>query len=334
MSRLSQRNRFTACAGASLLLVALSSGAAHAEDGPGTAALTGETATEHFRVRYTARAEGTARELAERVETVRGELEALVGHPWPGTTEIRIGVGRDEMESLSPAGKPPTWAAALAFPDRHVVLLEARTLLGPDGLTLLRHEMCHAALGALGGPWPRWFHEGLAMRLAGETRGLSQYTTLYRSVSQDRLFRFEDLANGWPEQRIDVEIAYAQSASFVGFLVDRHGPARFDALLDGVHAGEPFERAFGKAFHSSLDAEEADWRLGLRGRYTWAPIITGEAMIWLFITCIFLAAYWKRRVGLARWHAAQAALEATEEAAWQEPEREPIPEVPPDPTFH
>jgi hypothetical protein len=311
-----------------LLVLVAAPGAA--ED-PGTASLVGRLSTAHFDVRYTARAAGTAQELATRVEAVRSEFESLLGHPWPGVTEIRIGVGRDEMEALSPAGKPPTWAAALAFPERHLILLEARTLLGPDGGGILRHEMCHAALGELGTSWPRWFHEGLAMRLAGETLPLSQYTALFRAVSQDRLFHLEDLSHGWPDQRVDVEIAYAQSASFVGFLVDRHGPERFDALLEGVHRGEPFETAFGKAFHTALDVEEADWRLTLRGRYNWVPIVTGEAMLWLLITCICLAAYARRRAGLARWHAAQAELEAVETVPWVEPAPEA---APPGPTFH
>lgn len=287
-------------------------------DGPGTSELNGELSTEHFRVRYTVRAAGTAKELTHRVESIRSEFESVLGHPWPGSTEIRIGVGRDEFEALSPEGRPPTWAAALAFPEHHVVLLEARTLLGPDGDALLRHELCHAALAELGGPWPRWFHEGLAMRLAAETLPLAQYTTLYRAVSQDRLFHFEDLATAWPGQRTDVEIAYAQSASFVGFLADRHGPERFRELLEGVQRGEPFEMAFGKAFHSSLDVEERDWRSTLHTTYSWIPIVTGEAMLWLLVACVCIAAYARRRAGLARWRAQQEALESAEEP-WTEP---------------
>jgi hypothetical protein len=274
-----------------------------------------EIRTEHFLIRPTVHAEATAGVLAQRIEAVRANFQTLLGHDWPGVTEVRVGVGREEMEALCPGGRPPGWAAALAFPEQHLVVLEAREWLSPAGDLTLRHELTHAALAELGGPWPRWFHEGLAMRLSGETLVVSQYAALFRGVTQDRLFHFEDLARGWPDQPADVEIAYAQSASFVGFLVDRHGPARLSELLAYVQKGDPFETAFGKAMHSSLDVEERDWRRSLPSRYSWWPILTGEATIWFLVAVGCVVAWARRKSGRAQWEAEQLALEAVEDEA-------------------
>ena len=277
----------------------------------------GELQTPHFLFRYTAKAQGTAERLSGHVEVIRSELEAVLGHPWPGRTEIRVGVGRDEMNALSPEGRPPAWAAAIAFPERHLVVLDALNVWSPEGETTLRHELCHAALAELGGPWPRWFHEGLAMQLSSGPPDFSRYATLVRAVAQDRVFRFDDLSGTWPERPSDVEIAYAQSAAFVAFLVDRHGPAQFDALLEGVHRGEPFEMAFGKAFRSPLDVEERDWRTTLPSRYSWLPLITGQASIWLLASVACVLGYVRQRGRRAAWNAARAL----------ELEEEPLPEA-------
>jgi hypothetical protein len=287
------------------------------------AGLVGGLQSPHFDIQYTARAKGTAERLPEHLEAIQAELEALLGHPWPGRTEVRVGVGRAELNALSPEGAPPPWAAAVAFPDRHLIVLDALNVLSPDGEVTLRHELVHEALAELGGPWPRWFHEGLAMELSAGPPDLARYTTLVRAVAQDRVFHFADLATAWPAQPSDVEIAYAQSASFVGFLTDRHGPARFNALLEGVHRGEPFEMAFGKAFHSSLDAEERDWRATLPSRYSWLPLITGQATIWVLAALATVLGYLRRRGRRAAWNAAQV----LEPQVDLEP---PFPEPPPD----
>jgi hypothetical protein len=276
----------------------------------------GEVTTPRFRILYTQRSEGSARALAQEIEAARESFVKVLGRDWPGVTEIRIGVGREEFEELSlPGGRPPRWAVALAYPHHGIVLLDALSLNGPEGNITLRHELAHVALGQLGRAWPRWFQEGMAQHLTGERIAVTHYAALFRAVAQERVFHFEDLADGWPDMRADVEVAYAQSADFVAYLASRHGPVAMGQLLDGVAAGEPFEMAFGKAFRSSLTVEENSWREGLATRFGWLPLTTSMQLVWLLAPGLCVIAYVRRRRQQAARLQAMAAEEAAEDAA-------------------
>ncbi len=276
----------------------------------------GERRTPHFVIRHTAAATRSAQALADKLERARADFAARLGRDWPGVTEVRLGVGRDELEALAlPGGKPPSWASALAYPSHNIILLEARSLTTPEGEATLRHELSHVALGQLGDDWPRWFQEGLATYMTGEHRlSLQHYTTLFHGVQQDRILSLDDLTHGWPERLDDVQLAYAQSTAFIDWLQDRYGPERFGALLDGVAAGEPFPTAFAKAFRVSLSLEEADWRKTLPSRYRWMPLVTLGSTVWAIAALVCVLAYVRYRRQVSRRRAAQALEELAEDA--------------------
>jgi hypothetical protein len=278
---------------------------------------TGEIDTARFRIVHTQEATGAAKALATQIEPLRDNIQATLGRDWDGVTEVRLGFGREEYEALAlEGGTPPSWAVALAYPDANVILVEAHSLVKADGQQTLRHELVHVALGRLGKGWPRWFQEGLAQYLTGEQRySLTQYTTLARAVNVNRIFRFEDLSAGFPDLPSDVEIAYAQSAAFVAWLHDRYGSAVFGELVDGVHRGEPFEMAFGKAFHTSLSLEEKAFAADLPGRYPLWPVIATGTTIWVALSALVVVAYFRRRRYVLALRAEQAAVEAAEDAA-------------------
>jgi hypothetical protein len=275
-----------------------------------------ELLTPRFRILYTHGSKGSALALAERIESVRDSFVRVLGRDWQGRTEIRIGRDRQEYEALAlPGGAPPKWAVALAYPAHNIILLDARSLLEPEGAITLRHELAHVALGQFARDWPRWFQEGLAQHLAGERIVLTHYAALFRAVTQQKILHFEDLAEGWPEMPADVEVAYAQSADFVAYLAGQHGPGAMNQLIEGVAQGEPFEMAFGKAFRSSLDVEETHWRSGLSTRFGWLPLTTSMQLVWLVAPALCVVAYARRRRQQAARLAEMSAEEAAEDAA-------------------
>jgi hypothetical protein len=278
---------------------------------------TGELTTPRFRIVHTQAATGAAQTLAQQIEPIRDQIQAELGRDWEGVTEVRLGFGREEFEALAlPHGQPPSWAVALAYPESNVILVEAHSLVKADGQVTLRHELVHVALGRLGHPWPRWFQEGVAQHLTGEQRySLNQYATLARAVNLGRIFRFEDLSDGFPDLPGDVEIAYAQSAAFVGWLHERYGAGAFGALVDGVRAGEPFETAFGKAFHTSLTLAEKAFTQELPGRYPLWPVVATGTTLWVVLSALVVAAWFRRRRLVLALRAQQAAQEIAEDAA-------------------
>jgi hypothetical protein len=283
---------------------------------PRPALVAGEISTPRFRILYTVKSKGSAEALAAQIEGVRDSFVQVLGRDWPGVTEIRVGVNRQEFEALAlPGGAPPKWAVALAYPGHGIILLNALSQSGPEGPITLRHELAHVALGQFSNSWPRWFQEGLAQHLTGERVNLTHYTALFRAVTQEKVFHFEDLADSWPDMPSDVEVAYAQSADFVAWLAGQHGPGAMNQLLELVSQSEPFEKAFGKAFRSSLTVEENSWRKGLATRFGWLPLTTSMQLVWLVAPAICVAAYIRRRRQLAARLEAMAAEEAAEDAA-------------------
>lgn len=271
--------------------------------------------TEHFRIEHTARAKTAALQLGPRLEAERARFRSMLGRDWPGITDVRLGVGRDEMNALALGGPPPAWAVALAYPDEDTLLLEAASLTDGSGAQTLRHELSHVALGQLGHGWPRWFQEGFAMVFSGERFAITEYATLFRAVRSDRVFHFDELADRWPEHAGDVEIAYAQSASFVAELLERHSADELGALLDETSRGVPFETAFARAFHTSVSVEEDRWRFTLPNRYGWVPLATSTSLLWLLAACLCVLGYVRLRSAQAHRRAILAAEEAAEDAA-------------------
>ncbi len=284
------------------------------------ALITGELTTERFRILYTDKSEGSARALATRVEATRESFRAVFGRDWPGVTEIRLASGRAEMDALTLSGsRVPRWAEALAWPSHNVILVDAMSLVQPHGEVTLRHELSHVALGQLSDAWPRWFQEGVAMYLTGDRFSVTQYAAMFRAVTQKRLFNFEDLATSWPDQPSDVEIAYAQSVTFVAHLAQRYGQAQLGELVDQVRDGASFEVAFARAFLTSLSVEQDAWAKDLPSRYSWTPILTGGTVIWSAAALLLVAGYVRRRrvkaLRLAELSAQDAAEDATRRLA-------------------
>jgi len=98
-----------------------------------------------------------------------------------------------------------------------------------------------------------------------------------------------------------VTIAYAQSGAFVEFLRRRSGSLPFGVLIDRVRAGDPFETAFGVAFHSSLSVEERAFRADLERRYPWRPLLLSSGwLVWALTSILMLAAALVRRRAASR----------------------------------
>lgn len=279
---------------------------------------TSELQTPRFRVVHTARAAGAARFLAAELEEARTRIAGLLGRDWPGVTEVRVGFGREEYEALAiPGGRPPSWAVALAYPGANVVLVEAHSAASGEGPLTLRHELVHVALGQLGVGWPHWFQEGLAQELTGERKWrVEQVATLTRAVTQERVYWLDDLDERFPHAADDVEIAYAQSAAFVEFLRDRHGPGAFQRLIERVAGGDAFEKAFGVAFSTPLPLEEAAFRRELPRRYPWWPLLLSSGtLVWALGSVLTVLAWFRRRREVRALRTEQLRVETLHEAA-------------------
>jgi hypothetical protein len=178
--------------------------------------------------------------VAEVRTAVDSALTSLAGD-FPGLPRLPFAVIVHANEAALPAsvaGHHHPGSPGLALLERQEIHLLWREMLGEPGggvRSVVKHEVVHILLQQLAGPFggqvPRWFHEGLAQTLAGDGYlGAREQDIVWRA-NTNHLLAFSDLVDGFPERRTDLQLAYAQSHSYVAFLVRRYGVRR---MLDIV----------------------------------------------------------------------------------------------------
>ncbi len=262
--------------------------------------------------------------LAERLE--RYEREAL--RPTMGL------VGLDEAgppipvylarEGSGAARRAPSWGLAYAFGGQ-VVLIPSRVPAYPYRSleTVLHHEVTHVLIqrAAGGRSVPRWFHEGLALYAARDWGGIEDRSRLLWATFRRSESTLASLDGYFAGGSASAARAYAFSAAFVRFLLDRYGEGAPAAILAGLRAGASFDEAFLQATETPLAAAEEAFFRHLDLWNKWVPFLTSSTTLWLAISLLALYAFKKRRDKDAEIKAMWEAEEAA--AAWPEEETSP-----------
>ncbi|HSY25771.1 MAG TPA: peptidase MA family metallohydrolase [Polyangiaceae bacterium] len=262
--------------------------------------------------------------LVHEAEGFRARLAEDLGQPVLAHALVRVARTPDQMNQLSPRGAPPPeYAAAVAYPSEHLVLLSMQapyTWEGTDLVELLGHELAHVALSdaVADHAVPRWFNEGLAIHESGEIPWARTKTLWDASLSR-RLLPLTELDQSLPTDRMDVSIAYAEAADVVRFLMRDADRARFGSLIERVRGGAPFERALGDAYDSDIRKLEYEWREEVARRFGYWPVLTGGGLLWVLISALAVAAWVKKRrrakAQLAQWAREEAEVDAAIAAA-------------------
>lgn len=280
--------------------------------------------------------------LVREAEEFRARLSEDLGQPVLEHVTVRIVRSPEQMAALAPEGAPPpAYAAGVAYPPLHFAMLALQapvTWEAPDLGELMRHELAHVALSdAVGGRHvPRWFNEGLAIRQSGELPW-ARLKTLWDASLGKRLIPLRDLDAGFPTDSYEVNVAYAEAADFVSFLMRDADRARFGSLVQRVGAGTPFDRALEDAYGTDVRKLEFQWREEVGRRFGIVPMLTGGGLVWTAIVGLAFAAWLKRRrrakAKLEQWAREEAeldaAISATARAGATPPEEELPSSVPP-----
>lgn len=237
-------------------------------------------------------------------------------------TLIRVGRDPDEMRALAPPeAPPPAYAVGVTYPRLSLILLTLSapsTWERPPVDRVLVHEWSHLSLHrALGDAHtPLWFDEGLAIHEARE-RSFDRVRTLWEATIRDRLIPLDDLDARFPDRPHAVDLAYAESADFVGWLFTHGdgGASEVQRLVERMHDGQDFEEAISQTYSAGIGQLEVDWRGELGRRYAALPLLLGSSFAWLVVLVLLVLAYRRKRKDDARTLARWEAEEAREEAA-------------------
>jgi hypothetical protein len=191
----------------------------------------------------------------------------------------------------------PRWLSGVAFTGQNFIVLRVRPgQTSRDLESVLAHELTHVIIKGDYpdyASWPLWFQEGLAMR---ESRGesIGQFATLSIATLRGRLIPLDELWSHFPDNEAESRLAYAESWSFISFLIGKFGVVSFQSFL-GKLRRKGFEEAFSVNYGVGLGAMEEKWRRHVRRRYNWIPLVTGGTAFWTMILGIFFVSLAARR---------------------------------------
>lgn len=269
---------------------------------------------------FPAQARDVVQLLREQTQEDRERVSRDLEAP-DAPTLIRIGRDPDEMTALAPPeAPPPAYAVGVTYPALSLVLLTLSaptTWERPPVDRVLVHEWSHLSLHrAVGsGHVPVWFDEGLAIHEARE-RSLDRVRTLWEATVRGTLLPLSELDAHFPSRPHAVDLAYAESADFVGWLLTQSdgGPGAVRRVLHRMRDGDTFQVAMSETF-SSVTQLELDWRAELARRYAALPLLIGSSSAWFIVLGLLVLAYRRKRRDVARTLARWEAEEAREEAA-------------------
>ena len=155
----------------------------------------------------------------------------------------------------------------MAYPALGVVYLHAPGARDNTGTPLekvMDHELIHIILGRAFFPHhtPMWLQEGVAKVYAKEVTP-ENTAALARGMMGTGLLSVTALDKSFPRDPVKAQMAYAQSADFIGFLNVEYGPEALPVLIRALARGETIDHAIYEATGDWFETVDADWRARL-----------------------------------------------------------------------
>lgn len=251
-------------------------------------------------------------------------------------TGVSVILAPDEATFRRAAGgRPPDWSAAVAIPSLNRIVLPpggSERMRATSWLQVIRHEWAHIGLrqSLPGLRVPRWFDEGYAQWAAGWNRGDAWRLRVW--VALGRTPPLDSLTFRWPGDRASAEGAYLLAATTVEYLVDASGEEALALFIRRWREGGRFDPALRRIYGVTSSQLEEDWRDWLVDRYGWLSVLGQSSVAWLVLALLLLAIVRIRRRHNVERVAALRADEPPDAPAWWDPEADPGPPGPKDPT--
>ena len=184
-----------------------------------------------------------------------------------------------------------------AEPDKNLIVLDtSRVYTKPFTLeTTLKHELCHLVLhrGIARENLPRWLDEGVCqwasggideLMAGGNENALSKATLSGKLIDIRRLDRF-------PNDDASLVLAYAESKSFVEYIVSKYGKQGLLRMLASLRDGNSVNEAIEKSLSINIVDLENSWRAYLKRKYTWFSYLGDNIYTLIFVLAALITVY-------------------------------------------
>jgi hypothetical protein len=119
---------------------------------------------------------------------------------------------------------------------------------------------------------PTWLSEGLARYAEGEADEAA-VAQVELALQIGRLPTLRSLADGFSAFSDSASLAYTQSGQVVQYLIDTHGAAQMNTLLQTIQSGQPIDAALTAVYGLETNSLDAAWRTAVG----YEPTPTSEA---------------------------------------------------------
>ncbi len=158
-----------------------------------------------------------------------------------------------------------SWAGGHTSPDLRVIVVSIPAG-AEQGLQMDRkipHELGHALLYEYTGVGydrlPVWLREGFSS-IIETSPNPDEALAIQTAVEKNNLIPMAELCNAFPPDASRAFLAYAQSASFTQYLLNKFGNTGLQALTGAYAKGLDCEQGAIQVFGKSLSELEAEWR--------------------------------------------------------------------------
>lgn len=188
--------------------------------------------------------------------------------------------------------KVPEWSQAVTKPKLGIVYVSLAKKNGKKLPVVLRHELVHVLIGKNFSPGiiPRWFEEGLAMMISGES--FSEYiSVLSRANLTNSLLTLPEIENVLRFQQSKANLAYAESFFSVKMIVDALGWNALSDILKKTREYNQWDRAFAAVLE--MDQDSFQWHVfkEVEKKYRWNFIFQSDIFFWVILPFIAIVAF-------------------------------------------
>lgn len=218
-----------------------------------------------------------------------------------------------EFERLCGAPLPPWVAAVTLFPEKKMIIKSPRltqSSLKEYRITLI-HELVHLIHGTILplSLTPRWFNEGLATYFSG---GFDYHRRLLlsRALLKKQLLDIMRGENWWDYSSPLADLAYAESAAAIEFLITVYGRECLTQILQQIQNGLSYEKCISDIIQDDYTNFPDLLATYLRSRY--ARLWLGDVyyIFWLVLSLMVVIIYWRlrrrMRAKMAEWQAEES----------------------------
>jgi hypothetical protein len=229
------------------------------------------------------------------VQAVKFEYDRILGMLndtyLPDTSALAITYFA-QQKTMTGTYSLPEWGGGGAIGTREIVVaLDAPHFLYKDFMQVTVHELVHIIIQRIcREKIPRWFHEGVAMTIAGEVSPEEQLV-LSQAILTGRLVNLSSIDSVNSFGRSRALLCYAQSHQAVLWLVDNYGMEVIREILAGTSFDQNFEKGLKRTLEFDMNEIESAYRAYLVKKFRFAFFLADTYILWIGILLLFIAGY-------------------------------------------